>query len=373
MISISCTDGQENVVKSPELQTEVPNSNSDSNSTEETSGNTSENSNSDSDSNSTEETSGNTSENSNSTNDSYQTTADLNKTYFIDEEIGFIAGDGVVLNTNNGGQIWTLIKEDQNINFTSIHFENKSIGLVGGNDGFYSYVYLTNNGGLTWEQILRVWYSNESNEVINLFGNKNSRNIILFINQYPNSTQAYGHVYISKNAGEDWNRIGLGGRTGISSAFKLNDKIYFMSKSSWTGSTWATSFYESYFLDEQRSERIDVHNSGNISSNDMFFNSELGFSCGNQGSFAITSDAGKNWTSKTIQGYSESNFTSIDFNSNSEGILSTDEGEILISPDNGQSWSLKYDLGKKINDIKFLNQNKFIVIGDEGLIEILEF
>ena len=352
MISISCTDGQENVVKSPELQTEVPSSNSDSNSTEETSGNTSEN--------------------SNSTNDSYQTTADLNKIYFIDEEIGFIAGDGVVLNTNNGGQIWTLIKEDQNINFTSIHFENKSIGLVGGNDGFYSYVYLTNNGGLTWEQILRVWYSNESNEVINLFGNKNSRNIILFVNQYPNSTQAYGHVYVSKNAGEDWNRIGLGGRTGISSAFKLNDKIYFMSKSSWTGSTWATSFYESYFLDEQ-SERIDVHNSDNIISNDMFFNSELGFSCGNQGSFAITSDAGKNWTSKTIQGYSESNFTSIDFNSNSEGILSTDEGEILISPDNGQSWSLKYDLGKKINDIKFLNQNKFIVIGDEGLIKILEF
>ena len=323
-------------------------------------------------------------------NNSYQTTADLNKTYFIDEEIGFIAGDGVVLKTNNGGQTWTSIKEDKNIKFRSIHFENKSIGLVGGNDGFYSYVYLTNNGGLTWEQILRVWYSNESNEVINLFGNKNSRNIILFVNQYPNgyseqtydgapytpSIQAYGHVYVSKNAGEDWNELDKVtiGRPGISSAFKLNDKIYFMSKTiwSWTVSAWATSFYESYFLDEQ-SERIDVHNSDNIISNDMFFNSELGFSCGNQGSFAITSDAGKNWTSKTIQGYSESNFTSIDFNSNSEGILSTDEGEILISPDNGQSWSLKYDLGKKINDIKFLNQNKFIVIGDEGLLEILEF
>ena len=250
MISISCTDGQENVVKSPELQTEVPNSNSDSNSTEETSGNTSENSNSDSDS-STE---------SNSTNDDYETTTNMNQTYFIDEEIGFIAGDGVVLKTNNGGQTWTSIKEDKNIKFRSIHFENKSIGLVGGNDGFYSYVYLTNNGGLTWEQILRVWYSNESNEVINLFGNKNSRNIILFVNQYPNSTQAYGHVYVSKNAGEDWNELDKVtiGRPGISSAFKLNDKIYFMSKSSWTGSTWATSFYESYFLDEQSLSLIHI-------------------------------------------------------------------------------------------------------------------
>ena len=50
----------------------------------------------------------------------------------------------------------------------------------------------------------------------------------------------------------------------------------------------------------------------------MFFNSELGYSCGEQGDFAITSDFGKNWTSKTIQGYTDSNFSSIDFGQNSQ-------------------------------------------------------
>ena len=243
MISISCTDGQENVVKSPELQTEVPNSNSDSNSTEETSGNTSENSNSDSDSNSTEETSGNTSENSNSTNDSYQTTADLNKIYFIDEEIGFIAGDGVVLNTNNGGQIWTLIKEDQNINFKSIHFENETHGLVAGRG-----LFLTNNGGTTWEIIIPVFFG-DGGLLEYVFGDNNSKNIIFF----------QDNPYISSNTGKDWNKLELGHRRfGISSAFKLNDKIYFLSKSSWTGGNWATSFYESYFPYEQ-CERIVSH------------------------------------------------------------------------------------------------------------------
>ena len=106
---------------------------------------------------------------------------------------------------------------------------------------------------------------------------------------------------------------------------------------------------------------------------DVFYNSEFGFFCGDNGLYSVSSDLGKNWTSRVIEGYEDRNFTSIYFNSNSEGILATDKGEILMSTDNGQSWSLKFDLGKKINDIKFLNQNKFIVIGDEGLLEILEF
>ena len=88
--------------------------------------------------------------------------------------------------------------------------------------------------------------------------------------------------------------------------------------------------------------------------------------------YSISSDLGENWTKMSIEGYEDQNFTSIHFNSNYEGILATDKGEILISSDNGQSWNLRYDLSKKINDIQFLSQKKFIVIGDEGLLEILE-
>ena len=73
---------------------------------------------------------------------------------------------------------------------TAIHFENKSIGLVGGNvAGCCSYVYLTNNGGLTWEQIGRFYagsnYVNLMSDgfgVLGLYGDDNSKNIVLLLN-----------------------------------------------------------------------------------------------------------------------------------------------------------------------------------------------
>lgn len=375
IISLSCTsDGQDNIVRKPELQIETPNSDSDSNSTEETSGNTSDNSNSGNDS-STENSSSenNSSTESNSTNDGYQTTADLNKIHFIDEEIGFMAGDGLVLKTNNGGQTWTSIKEDKNIKFTAIHFENESIGLVGGNDGFYSYVYLTNNGGLTWELIASLWYSNESSEVINIFGDSNSKNIILFINQYPNMTQTYGHIYVSTNTGQEWNRIGLQGTSGIGSVYNLNKNIYFVTKPYWSGSDYRTSFYHSFFISQQ-SERLDIFNMGNLKLNDIYINSEISFGCSDKGSFAISSDLGKNWTLKSIYGYGESDFILTDFVDNLKGLIVTDKGEILTTYDGGANWNLKYSLGQtKINDIKFLDQSMFLLIGDNGFIDILDF
>ena len=256
--------------------------------------------------------------------------------------------------------------------------------MIGGNDGYYSYTYLTNNGGLTWEEVLKVWTSNRRNQVHSVYGFNNSKNIIQFINLIKNSSQTEGLVYVTNDTGENWTRIRLEhypfSNIGISCTFLLENEIFITSDvyGSGSGLNFFVSQFEGVFfegIDELERNTIfktDYYNQSSFQLNDVYYGSSLSFLIGYDGLFSISSDLGKNWTVKTIHGFEDINFTSINFNNNSEGILTTDSGEILISTNNGQSWTLKYDLGNvRINNSLFLNQNKFIVIGENGLIEIL--
>jgi photosystem II stability/assembly factor-like uncharacterized protein len=74
------------------------------------------------------------------------TNNDLYEIFFINRNIGWIAGDYVLLKTTNGGKTWsspsTNVPSQLN---TGIHFQSEDIGYMTG-----SQVYITTNGGKNW-------------------------------------------------------------------------------------------------------------------------------------------------------------------------------------------------------------------------------
>lgn len=84
------------------------------------------------------------------------TDKDLNSIQFVDDQVGFIAGDSVLLKTADGGATWSYLMMDSlphNINQTldilDMHWFNENHGFImaGPWGGFFQ----TTDGGLDWE------------------------------------------------------------------------------------------------------------------------------------------------------------------------------------------------------------------------------
>lgn len=70
----------------------------------------------------------------------------LNAISFVNVSTGYMAGNGLVLKTTNGGINWLVITN--NFGGTSIHFVDQNIGFVC--DGT---IYKTTNGGVNWQNL----------------------------------------------------------------------------------------------------------------------------------------------------------------------------------------------------------------------------
>ncbi|MFD1095599.1 YCF48-related protein [Salegentibacter chungangensis] len=74
----------------------------------------------------------------------------LNSVYFTDENTGVIVGEsGVILTTQNGGKEWNLQKDPYKKNLYSVKFTSRTKGYAACLDK----IYLTSDGGATWESI----------------------------------------------------------------------------------------------------------------------------------------------------------------------------------------------------------------------------
>lgn len=308
----------------------------------------------------------------------FTTNKDLNDIYFVDNETGFIAGEGIVIKTTNGGESWQTVSE-ANLRFTSIFFEDKNIGILGGNDNFYSYAFITVNGGNTWEQVVRFWYQNDPLSVKGVHYDNNSGRMMILLNQRPNSSQNYGHIYVSNNNGLDFRRIGTDGIQGISSSVQFNNIIYTISKPFWSGSSYRIVQNELSFLKNSSeniiSQKIDDNNNylEILNPNSIFVNNSLSFITGDSGKFAISSDKGVNWTIRTIPNESNTALTSVSI-LNSDPIISTSNGKIYKSSDEGISWTEFMDFGNNsINKIFSLNNDILFVVGENGLLRQIQF
>src|SRR5581483_7360227 len=67
--------------------------------------------------------------------------------YFIDKRTGWIAGEGTVLHTEDGGKIWRALQVEGPGAYRAVVFAMSRLGWIYGAIGF---VLRTDDGGLQW-------------------------------------------------------------------------------------------------------------------------------------------------------------------------------------------------------------------------------
>ena len=75
---------------------------------------------------------------------------DFYSVYFIDNNHGWIAGEGCILYTNNGGEDWTIALLQDDLILNTVHFVDEWNGWVAGSEGALLY---STDGGINWVQI----------------------------------------------------------------------------------------------------------------------------------------------------------------------------------------------------------------------------
>ncbi|TAE26762.1 MAG: choice-of-anchor D domain-containing protein [Candidatus Kapaibacterium sp.] len=79
----------------------------------------------------------------------------LNGVFFINDQIGWVVGEGgVILKTTNGGSIWTAQRSTTRITLHAVHFVNPLQGFAVGGTFESAMILATSDGGTTWRRQL---------------------------------------------------------------------------------------------------------------------------------------------------------------------------------------------------------------------------
>ena len=83
-----------------------------------------------------------------------KTKKDLNAIYFVDREIGWVAGDsGLIFSTGSGGDNWAELKSGVNFSLSDIFFRDRSEGWMVAQGGRVLY---SEDAGISWKEIYRL-------------------------------------------------------------------------------------------------------------------------------------------------------------------------------------------------------------------------
>ncbi|MFT4030957.1 MAG: YCF48-related protein [Siphonobacter sp.] len=127
--------------------------------------------------------------------DSHTSTASLLDITFINETTGFIIGydseraRGILLETQDGGQTWTVKKEGSDFEPQSINFPSSSVGYL--LNGATS-ILKTQDGGNSWQSMLLP----ENTLATGVFFKTNQEGIVTALN---------GTYYVTNDGGNTWN------------------------------------------------------------------------------------------------------------------------------------------------------------------------
>ena len=337
------------------------------------------------------------------TNDGGETWVDVSPEYcygltsitFIDTITGWICGYGgtagqpaELLKTIDGGQTWIKQVTDNHTRFNDVHFVDQDNGMILDAN---NRVYLTSNGGLSWDSIippggydlvkLSFWDNNgcyavgyNGKIVKSTNGGSSWENVgqsigsnltsIGFFNSYTGLATGNNILYQTENGGNSWTRdtilsktdyylLRVYGLTGylVSSDFK-------MAKTLNGGESWDLlniPYNTDYYQDLQ------------------FVNENTGYLCGDFGVLKKTIDGGITWKDKSLS--SEYNLNSMSFINEELGWLFDISGRTLLkTEDGGDSWSVNlqgdllnmYFLDEDIGFVKTVNPRGLLKTTDGG-------
>lgn len=124
----------------------------------------------------------------------------LTTVQFIDDQHGFAAGhDGVVLQTRDGGDTWTLLRATPGIErpVLSLHFDTAQHGLA---VGLYGWAIETRDGGRTWSE-RHIGAEDDDRHLFHVFTSPKGTWLI---------AGEAGTVFRSTDAGASWQAIDTG-------------------------------------------------------------------------------------------------------------------------------------------------------------------
>jgi photosystem II stability/assembly factor-like uncharacterized protein len=310
----------------------------------------------------------------------------LTEVTWVSDEIGFIAGDQVILKTIDGGLSWVEQEAPSKNKMWGVAFFNDNLGIMVGEGGD---VYRTINGGQTWQ--------------LSNAGTQRTLKSVKFLNE--NRVYAVGdngEVFRSTNGGQSWARQSVGTTAHLNSVFFVNQDTGYIATSQGQvirtfngGNNW------------------NLQNTGqNRSLADIHFTSgTIGFAVGLQGTLIKTTDAGLTWTQlnsgternlhalsfnranpnigvflgenatilrtanagTTIDGINinnTQNYNSVSFRRSSNIVFAVGENGFVISSNNsGSSWAIRLSgRDKDYSNTQFRTATLGYIVGEEGLV-----
>lgn len=264
---------------------------------------------------------------------------------WVNEEVGYISGNQVILKSIDGGLSWTEQEAPTKNRMLAVDFVNETLGLMVGENG---QVYRTTNGGSSW-QLVNIGTSVRLNKV-----------------KFLTASRAYiigegGETYRSTNGGQSWARQNIGTNADLHGLYFANADTGYVAAANGQvirtfngGNNWSSS------------------NTGqNMTLNDVYFvNGNTGYVVGNQGTILKTVNAGNNW--ERINSGTERNLLSVAFNrSNTNLGVITGENATLMRTTNA---GLTFD-GININNTESYvdaafrtNSNLVFGVGTNGFL-----
>jgi len=305
---------------------------------------------------------------------------------WVNEEVGFIAGENILLKTIDGGLSWVEQEAPTDHLMLSLDFYDEEHGLVVGEEGM---VYQTSNGGASWQTLdLQTRVSLKD---------------VSFVSQ----NEVYisgddGTLFKSGDGGQNWSQQIINSKADFNSLYFVNvDSGYIATSNSEILKTVDGGNNWQIFQTDFGSSLNDIH----------FLNDTVGYAVGNRGTITKTEDAGQSWryinsgmdtdfnkvvfnnsnallglvigkngtilrtangglTFATVSSRTTQSISGISFRQNSNIVYAVAASGVVISSTNsGASWTLRHS--GRANDytgVQFTTDLRGYIIGEDGLI-----
>jgi photosystem II stability/assembly factor-like uncharacterized protein len=287
-------------------------------------------------------------------------TNNLYSIYFTDSITGFAVGSSIILKTTDGGTNWSAALSGSVAgNLYSICFPDKNTGYAAGN---VANIVKTTDGGMTWN-LLSTGYSNSGQYKGICFADTSTG----FVAGYQNGLNGSTFLILNTNdGGLSWDTI-MKGKQGAARSISCTDKNnvfvcgYRNSRDGGSygiiynttdgGLTWDSIPYET--LGWLNSIYFPTHYAGHV--------------VGNGGKIIRTGNGGVTWEESTFG--ATQNIYSLYFTDLLTGYGVGSNGTIMKTIDGGLNWAASFNESKgELESVYFSDKNNGYIAGSHGII-----
>lgn len=277
------------------------------------------------------------------------TTKNVYSINFVSPDTGWAIGDsGLILKTNNSGQVWTPQTSGVTTKLSCGHFKDGANAVIYSN----GLNLVTTNGGVSWvasttkliDNLLKVYFKTPSTGI----------------------GMSEGSIYKTDNNGSTWTSAAVALSNRWTSMFFLD-----------TVNGWiSTGLYPPYtptYGEVKRLTNGDLPMTslgpyGKQCLYDVFFVDQThGWTVGDSGTVFRTTDAGSTWETQNSSTFQ--NLRSVYFRDRNNGLIAGASGTLLSTTDGGTNWKQLANLTQKtLRTIAFPDKQNGWVVGDNGTI-----